>query len=390
MKVLMISPLFRPAIGGTESSAFELSRGLVRRGHDVTVWTSNRLSPVIGSPRLPLREEMDGIRVFRWRSFVLPFLPRTLGFFFPGAAFESLTGVKEFDVVYCHEFSAFSTYGTIWGKSNPPVPVIVQATASIDGMPQRALFDRTLGRFILSRSSAIVCMTEAEKRYFASLGMPESRLVVSPSGVDLSRFSNLSDEVQTELGLDSKTRYVLFLGRLAPNKGLRVLVEAARLVNKEDPTLAFLLAGEDQGEGSALVRMAESYGLTKMFRLLGRVSQLQASWLLAHSLVVVLPSLYGEAEGLVLVEAMAAGRPVVASRLGGIPYVVRDGENGTLVTPGDPVQLGAAIAKVTGDPDTWQRMHVANLARARDYAWENVVSRIERLCRQVALPRRGG
>jgi glycosyltransferase involved in cell wall biosynthesis len=168
-------------------------------------------------------------------------------------------------------------------------------------------------------------------------------------------------------------RLVLYAGRLATNKGLPDLVSAAASF----PEAELLLVGQDMGPGEALDAQAAAAGIT-LHRLGHLDNDLYRSAFGAAELLA-LPSDY-EAFGIVLLEAAAAGLPVVATRVGGVPEAVAEGETGLLVDYGDPEALGAAIASLLSDATAAAALGAAGRERVtRDFTWESIVGRIEAL-----------
>jgi glycosyltransferase involved in cell wall biosynthesis len=193
-------------------------------------------------------------------------------------------------------------------------------------------------------------------------GTPAARTIRVYNGIDLARFTRPEGQtLQSALGLPATSRVVFGSGRAMPYKGIEVLIEAARLL--EDAGLRDVHVAW-AGDGPAFARLAakaHDVGLQR-FHFLGRRDDVPA--LLASATVAVVPSLWAEAFGLTVVEAMAAGAPVVASATGGIPELIRPEETGLLVPPGDPVALAAAIRRLLDDAALRARLS----ARGREEA----------------------
>ena len=173
---------------------------------------------------------------------------------------------------------------------------------------------------------------------------------------------------------------VLFVGRLAPQKGVRTLIEAAGALRT--PGIQVLLVG-DGPEQARLESEVGTSGLGHRVHFLGFVHHDTVPAALAHADLLVLPSLYEEL-GTVLLEAMWSNLPIVASRTGGIPDVVSDGKTGLLVPPGEPRALAGAIDRVLGSPDLARRLAQAAHERARDYDWEVLAGRVLDVYRRVS------
>lgn len=202
------------------------------------------------------------------------------------------------------------------------------------------LRDRVM-RFALDRwSSAVIMVSDALRRtYLAAGGLRADKLRVVHNGIDLERFRRDRDETRArllrEFDLPADARIAVTVSVLRPAKGIEVLLDAVRLV----PDTHFLIVGDGpkREEWSA---MAEQTGIADRVRWAGFRRDVDA--LLAGCDLFVHPSL-DDAFPTVLLEALAAGLPIVASNVGGIPEIVDDGVTGRLVPPGDPQQLAAAI-----------------------------------------------
>jgi glycosyltransferase involved in cell wall biosynthesis len=192
-------------------------------------------------------------------------------------------------------------------------------------------------------------------------GTPPEQTVRVYNGIDLSRFDRLGgDALQRLLDLPAETRIIFASGRAMPYKGIAVLLQAAAALRTSHPAVHFAYAGD----GPALDefrREAAALQLTR-FHFLGK--RADTPDLVSSATIAVVPSLWAEAFGLTVAEAMAAGVPVVATRVGGIPELITHGETGLLVPPGDPSSLAGAIGILLDDPDLRRRMG----ARARETA----------------------
>jgi glycogen synthase len=220
-------------------------------------------------------------------------------------------------------------------------------------------------------AEAVLVITPRLYKLLASEGIEENRIHLIPPGVSPSLFEGPFEDPFAGVG---KPR-VLFVGRLAPQKGVSTLVAAAGLL--EDPSARVLLVG-DGPERRALERQAERLSVGDRLRFEGFLAHEWLPAAMAHAELLVLPSLYEEL-GTVLLEAMQAGLPVVASKTGGIPDVIEDGVNGMLVPPGEPEALARAIDRILADRDLARRLSEGAQQRAKDYDWEVLAERILRV-----------
>jgi glycosyltransferase involved in cell wall biosynthesis len=222
---------------------------------------------------------------------------------------------------------------------------------------------RAILRVTLSRAHRLIAVSEAVARSArVSLGSLR-RLVVVRNGVDLARFDDpclpSRDAMRRALGLPPDAPVALCVARLSPEKDVAAFLEAAALV--PETAANFLVAGDGPLRPS-LEQQIELLRLKDRARLLGARQDIPA--LLRAADVLCVPS-REEGLGLAAVEAMASGLPVVATRVGGLPEVVTDGETGLLVAPGDRAALAAALTGLLSSPAYARRLGEAGRARAR-------------------------
>jgi glycosyltransferase involved in cell wall biosynthesis len=205
-----------------------------------------------------------------------------------------------------------------------------------------------LDRLHLRWMDRVVCVSEGQAAKVRRAGVPTGRLVVIPNAIDAGRFDRPDPAARGELlGLfpGPVARVIGAAGRLSPEKGFEVLVEAAAIVARSDPSAGFALFGEGILRDE-LARRVAAAGLEGRFLLAGFRADLDR--LLPH-LDVLVQSSFTEGMPNVILEACAAGVPVVATTVGGTPEVIEDGWSGHLVPPGDPAALAGRILDVLGD-----------------------------------------
>jgi glycosyltransferase involved in cell wall biosynthesis len=236
-----------------------------------------------------------------------------------------------------------------------------------------------LERYFTGLTEKIVALTPGEKRDYVDLGLArEQDIPVIHSGVDVDKFTVAGFDVAAKkdaLGLDSLKRHVGFVGWLSPIKGPVYLLNAMTAVWQEHPDAELVFVGKGDLEDT-LRSQAYYAGCAGRVKFLGWRDDI--SELMPLFDVFVLPSL-NEGMGRVLVEAMAAGRPVVASRVGGIPDLVRHGETGLLVTPRDDEALAAGISLLLSNPRLAGRMGEQGRLRCSEFGLSAMISRLDEL-----------
>lgn len=208
-----------------------------------------------------------------------------------------------------------------------------------------------LERLLARRTTWMIALTEAERDEHLARGVGRAdRFAVVPSGIELARFREAGERCgRRPEGFDCPSDAIVVgsVGWLTPVKGHRILLEAAARIKQKWPRLHVVIVGGGPLRDE-LVRLARTRGLADAVRFLGMRDDVPDC--LAGTDIYVQPSL-NEGMGRALIEAMAAGRPVVASRTGGIPAIVEDRKTGLLVPPGDPGALAAAIAELIEHPE---------------------------------------
>lgn len=231
----------------------------------------------------------------------------------------------------------------------------------------RAMLSSCLHRWVGRRAQKLIAVSQAARREMLARGdAPSDHITVIPPGISQSRSPDLAtdkQEARHALGIGPDVPMVLCAARLEPEKDVISLVRAMARVAKENPTALCVVAGEGS-ERAKIEREIARLQLTKHVQLLGFCQQM--SQLMASCDLLVLPSL-AEPFGLVLLEAMAHGRPVVATRAGGPPEIVCDGETGLLVRPGEPNELAGAMLRLLADKQLGEKMGLSGWNRARNF-----------------------
>ncbi len=376
MRILEVTHRYPPALGGVESHIAAIADGLRARGHTVEVATTDvdrdrpfrRLKPVAGSDPIPVRRH----RAFRWWP-----APHGLGIWAPGMAVDLFS--SRADVVHAHAFGMAPTWLAALRRRRDRTPLVVETHVDRGrGTAGWLAYARFVARATLSPADRVVVQTRIERALLLSLGVDAEKIVTIPDGVDLREFPAPRDAPPARGG----PPVALFVGRLdAEHKGLLTLVRAlSRIPPSARPRIR--LAGADWGGAGAVLRLAGELGVREQIELLGPLDRPRLLQEYRTADLFVLPS-HLEPFGIVLLEAMAAGLPIVASRVGGIPEVVSEGENALLCPPGDPAALAAALERCTTDALLRRRLGAAGRARVLRFSWEAVLPEWLRLFESV-------
>jgi len=249
---------------------------------------------------------------------------------------------------------------------------------------------------VMEAVDRIVASTSTERDQLRTLyGVPEDKVEIIPPGVDLSRFYPIPpDEAKEFVGIAPKERMVLFVGRIEPLKGLETLLRAlARLAQAgalERNCLCLAVIGGEVGEDGStpngeleyLMKLRSEIGLQDLVAFLGKQDQDSLPYYYSAAEMVVMPSHY-ESFGMVALESMACGTPVIASHVGGLVHLVEDGVTGYHVPVEDPESLSKRISSLLEDKALRYRMGHDAFAFAKKFAWENITSRLMDLYQEM-------
>jgi phosphatidylinositol alpha-mannosyltransferase len=376
VKVGLVTPYVYPQPGGVNQHVRYLYQNLRLRGHDVRILTT--------SHGLQRASEGDIIRIGKGFSMpangsvgTITLSPRFLGQV--GEVLER----ESFDLLHFHEpFVPFLS------------PILLRMSQSVNIATFHAysgwsfsyqMGSRLMGRYARRLHGRIA--VSAAARHFIDRYFPGDYKVI-PNGVDLERFRRAVPIARWQDG----TRNLLFVGRFESRKGLLELLKAYRLLRRAGCQCRLLVVGSGPQE-----REARRYLMTRRMggvEFLGRVSDEERDALFKTADVYISPATGRESFGIVLLEAMAAGTPIVCSDIHGYKGVVRRGREALLVPPKRPKAIAAAVARLLSDDELRARMGASGKARAEEFSWERVTAKVDdyygfvirRLAAQGALP----
>jgi D-inositol-3-phosphate glycosyltransferase len=378
--------------GGMNVYVRELTRCLGQKGVHVDVFTrsqdehvpyvlhdlgyGNRVVHIPAGPEVPLSKQA-----------LVQYLPT----FAQGIQeFSDLKGIR-YDLIHTHYWMSGIAGRDLKAAWNVP---IVHMFHTLGLMKQRVArsHEETEGEYrlegereVLSIADRIVAATPAEVAQLQWLYQVKiDRVVTIPPGVDTSHFYPIPvDEAKEFIGVPPCEHMLLFVGRIEPLKGIDTLIQAIAILRKMEVFVCLSVIGGEPNptiementEMARLKEMCEKAGLSDLVTFLGKRGQDTLPYYYSAAEVVVVPSHY-ESFGMVALEAMACGAPVVASQVGGLAYLVKDGETGFTVPVDDPIALAERLALVIKDQALRERLGRQAAQAALAYAWENIADRI--------------
>jgi len=371
----------------------ELSRQMGRRAHSMDIFT-RRSDP--STPEVTVLDERT--RVIQVdagpaqaskgsvRRYTAAFADRVMHF--------QQASARDYDLVHSHYWLSGEVGSVLKGEWNVPHVVMFHTLGEAKNRhhaSEREPAYRISGeRAIAQEADRIICAGEGEKAMLVqAYGVAPQRIAVVPCGVDTLRFRPMKKaRVRCRLGLPENKRLVLFVGRIEPLKGIDVLLRAASQV--DTPFRLLVVGGDakDVDRKGELAQLAQELGISRRVTFLDAVAHNELPLYYNAADVCVVPSYY-ESFGLVALEAMACGVPVVASRVGGLKETVEDGRTGYLVPWRCPEPFAERLELLLSN-DSLRRSHGREArASAERFRWSAVASRVEDVYHELVSEYRG-
>ncbi len=386
--------------GGMNVYVRALSRELGRRGIAVDVFT-RRTAPD-DAPTVPLGERARVVHLPAGPSVPLApsaIYPHVGTFAREVLSFAAREGV-DYDLIYSHYWLSGCVANTLrqrWG-----VPV-VQMFHTLGHMKNRVALNArqteqdvriATESAIMAWADRLIAATPAERAQLLWLYRADRRkITVVPPGVDLERFHPIPQaEARAQIGVRQDGYLLLFVGRIEPLKAVDSLLQALALLRTERPQLAeaictLVVGGSGEtastdAETRRLMALRERLDVRQRVRFLGARSQEALPAFYAAADALIMPSDY-ESFGMVALEAMACGTPVIASEIGGLAFLVRHNVNGFHIPTRDPAALARRIACILTHPERRAELGRAARVTALEYGWDRVADRLLRVFREV-------
>ena len=384
LRIAHIVPSYLPAVryGGPIVSVHGLCRALVRRGHEVQVFTTNIDGPLESAVPLAVPVDVEGVRV---RYFPVPafrrlyWSPRLLG------ALRDEMGT--FDLMHTHSVFLWPTWAAARAASHGLVPYVLSPRGMlVKNLVRRKsrwtkeAWIRAIEAGNIERASAIHVTSQLEADELVRFGFRLPAVCVIPNGVDRPVAERGAENPSSRIdALATGSRYLLYIGRVNWKKGLDRLIEAMVLV----PGIRLIVAGNDEdGYQPTLDAIGDRLGVSGRIEFAGPVYGADKQLLLRHAAALVVPS-YSENFGNVVLEAMAAGCPVVTTPEVGSAAIVRECRAG-IVVEGDPRAFSAGIDALLADPEEASAMGLRGKeAVAMRYTWDAAAASMESLYNRV-------
>ncbi len=360
---------------------YALAKKLIEKGHEVTVLTSSSVMKIHDARKV---ENIDGINVRRFN----PYFPSSLVYMLK----------NDFDVINAHFMgfmASISSYATIRKKmKNIPVvhnvmglyhdPYVVKTIddplsyqIKYNGMqnsfPLNPLrLKNWFSHLPLFKSDIVGALTQWEMQEIKKFGVTEGRIRHMPIGVDLDIFNKKKGNFREKYEIEEEM--ILFVGQPIPRKGPEYLVQAMKQVIKKFPNVKCVFVGYKKN--NEIENLCHKLGLDKNIEFIGFLDEQEKIDAYKSADVFVLPTLY-EGFGIVFIEAMASGCPIITTNVAGIPEIVENNKNGLLVEPKNPDKLANAIIKILSNKTMRNKFISNNYKKVKDFDWNKLVKLYE-------------
>jgi glycosyltransferase involved in cell wall biosynthesis len=379
MKVVMSILRFKPAIGGGEEHVYQLSRKLVENGHEVVIFTSD-LKTHYPKPtylsKESIKESYDGLPVKRFHALCMI------------REYPILRGLtksllkEEFDIIHAHGYGYFTSDSSTLVSFLCKKPLVLTthgffpASTPVNPLSMEAYV--VFSRFwLLKMVRKLICVSRADAIHYRKL-VDSSRVAVIPNGIDIEYWSKLPKQGKFGAVFEPKGPVIVSVGRITQIKGYQYLIQATPRILREFPKAMIFIAGPDVGYLNYLRRLAHELRVNKHVVFTGPVVGEKKKELYVDADIVVVPSI-DESFGIVALEAMACGKPVVAASVGGLSDIVKHGVNGLLVKPRNPSELAKAILTLLKKPALAIQMGYHGRTDVGKYSWSRVVECVEKI-----------
>jgi glycogen(starch) synthase len=385
MRVLHVSHQYAPAIGGSERYIVDLSEELVRRGHQVDVFTSRALDSLTWRNELPKSETINGVKVRRfnalprrghtwqaldiglgnyWRKrsrFYAPFIFYGNGPIMPGLFRAILTQARHYDLIHINQLH-YAHAATAYAAARRSGVALV--TTPHLHAEQRETYDVGYMQEILRGSEIIIAVTGAEQEFLVRQGFPPLQVVTGGNSLNLAHFPPQdSASARAHFGIPTDAFVVLFLGRKTEYKGLKPSLRAYMALRRTHANAYFLAVGPETLASQKLWQeVGHQEGKVPNLLVLPAVTDEERLAALAAADVLLLPST-GEAFGIVYLEAWAYGKPVIGAPIQAVKALVSEGVDGWLIEPTQVEAITARLAWLADHPTAAQAAGAAGCAK---------------------------
>ncbi|RNC70386.1 MAG: glycosyltransferase family 1 protein [Desulfuromonadales bacterium] len=365
MKIALVTACFLPNAGGGEYVVHYLANEWAKHGHEVCVF--NFFTDKVTHPEALYNVKKYtimrgatrfGYHRFPWLQVSVRSLNKLINEFDP----DFISG--HFSIPVAFYLSKLNPKRR-WSITSHGADVVIDF---VDSQRDKQKCDTRL-LADMNQAAAVISISQNAQYSLESLGIEKSRIRYIPNGVDILKFAKpVATDYRAKYGLGAYTKFVVTIARNSKQKNLELGIKAFKIIAEKNPDIHYLMVGYETGSFQTLV---DIYGLTGRVTLLDAVFGDELIWLFQNASVFLSTSVW-EFCPLVILEAMAAGLPQVATNVPGTMDIVVHGETGLLVSLNNEIQMAAAVLKIIDDPEYHAQLRSNNLMKAQHYSWDSI------------------
>jgi len=355
MKILQVTNFFKPSweAGGIARVAYEISKNLVKEGHEVTVFTTDgfksRLKIIKNKPI-----DVDGINTYYFRNLSNYLTKRNIviPYYLP---FIARIKIKDFDVIHIHEHRTLLAVIVHYYSKKYNIPYVLQAHGTLPNtigkQNQKKIFDILWGNEILKDASKLISVSNTEVDQYLQMNVPIEKMVVIPNGIDIDSLSSLPEKGSFRARYHINQKHIiLYLGRLHKIKGIDFLLRSFVELAKDIDDSVLILAGPDDGYKDKAKEQIHELGLEKKVIFTGYMGPMDKISAYLDAEILVYPSSF-EIFGLVPFEAIMYDTPVIVTDDCGCSEFIKRASCGYLVKYGDVIDFKCKMRLMLENPE---------------------------------------
>jgi glycosyltransferase involved in cell wall biosynthesis len=373
LNILQIVPHFNPRFGGEVNVCYNLSKQLAKKGHNVTILTSDFRF----DKNYAKNAEIFGVQV-------IPFHTRiSIGLFVYTPSINNWLrkNVKKFDLIHLHPFRSYQNKCCMNFALKNNIPYILQAHGSLipflEKPKLKKLYDFSWGNQLLKNASKLIAVSQVEKDQYLNMGLPEKKIEIIYNGIDVSEYETLPERgnFRKKHNIAPDEKIILYLGRLFKHKGLDFLVDGFSNLLDQYQDAILVIVGPDDGYLSILNEQIKMLDVEKNVLFTGPLYKNEKLEAFVDADVLIYP---GQIEifGLVPFEAIMCGTPVIVNDDCGCGEIIKEGQCGTVIKYGDIAELSKKIDKILANPaDSKEQVKHGQIFISRNLAYEVTIEK---------------
>jgi len=369
--------------------AYKISKALAKRGHEVTVFTTNVLNT--NSLFMPKKKlaNINNMKIYYFNNLI--FKPSINVYFSSELVKFIKKEISKYDITHMHEYRSYISLALSYYAKRQSIPFILQAHGQLPIIGYwkklKLIYDILIGCKILQCANGVIALTRLEAEQYERMGVPKEKIFVIPNGIDLLEYSDLPPKgaFKEKFNVSEDRRIVLYIGRIHWIKGVDILVRAYALLAKQPgfKDAILVVAGPDDGYLGRVKSLVQELGISDSVLFTGPLYGRDKLSAYVDAEFVVLPSRYETFPNVVL-EAYACAKPVIASNVEAMPDIVPHGETGLLFRAGDEKELASALAHLLENPKETEKMgrNARKLAEEK-YSIDKIAAELEKVYEEV-------